>query len=310
MLPASDSVVLVATSPGDLSADRVILALERRGARHARIDPALVPATFGYQPGVPQPQGRLGDVPVSSVGAVYWRRPTRYRLQRADAQRLADWSRREHDAGLRAALWDLPATWVNHPRDNAAATKPAQITTAARLGLDVPETLITNDPEQAREFVSRFECVTKTFTGAPAPDPGEASADIVFTVPVAAGEIDESVALTAHMFQQRVHAVRDLRVTVVGDKVFAAWAPTATLDWRTEKPRWSRSAAVALPDGVVEGALAMCRAFGLVYGALDFAVDRDGRCWFYELNPNGQFGFIEQATDLPIAATIAQCLAP
>jgi len=308
MAPGSDRVVVVATSPGDLSADRVVLALERHPVTVLRVDPAQTPAAFHYRPGQVAPAGALGGVPVDAVTAVYWRRPTRYRLDHPDP-RLAAWSRREHDAGLRAALWSLPVTWVNHPRNNAATTKPDQITAAARLGLAVPETLITDDPEQAREFVSRFECITKTFTGSPAPEPGDVGADIVFTQPVSADEIDDSVAVTAHMFQQRIAAVHDLRVTVVGGDVFAAQAKTTALDWRTERPEWEPVATELLPGGIAEASVTMCADFGLMYGALDFARDDKGRCWFYELNPNGQFGFVTQRTGLPIAEAIAARLA-
>ena len=46
---------------------------------------------------------------------------------------------------------------------------------------------------------------------------------------------------------------------------------------------------------------------GLRFGAFDFLVCPDG--WvFLEVNPNGQWAWIETATGLPIASTIADAL--
>jgi glutathione synthase/RimK-type ligase-like ATP-grasp enzyme len=49
-------------------------------------------------------------------------------------------------------------------------------------------------------------------------------------------------------------------------------------------------------------------ALGLRFGALDFLLTPDDEWVFLEINPNGQWAFIEQATGLPIAAAIADAL--
>lgn len=301
---ADRDTVLVATGPEDVTADLVILALHERGVPVARVDPAVARASFTI--GTAGWSGCLRDTPLEKVRSVYWRRPTRFHLDH-HSQVIADWSRREHNEGIRAVLWDLPAVWVNHPRDNAAATKPAQLACAAAFGLDVPETLITNDPDAAREFTSRFPCVTKTFAGAPQLRPGDTIAYSIQTLPVTPQEIDGSVSATAHLFQRRVQAAHDVRITVVADQVFAASADTVRLDWRVDTT--SNWRAVELPARIVLAVRHLTARFGLRYAALDFAVDHDGRWWFYELNPNGQFGFIQQATGQPIAEAIADVLA-
>lgn len=48
----------------------------------------------------------------------------------------------------------------------------------------------------------------------------------------------------------------------------------------------------------------------LMYGALDFVIDKDTSRWvFLEINAGGQFGFIEDATDAPLTAQLADLLA-
>jgi len=47
---------------------------------------------------------------------------------------------------------------------------------------------------------------------------------------------------------------------------------------------------------------------GLVYGAIDLRLTPDGRYVFLEINPAGQFLYIEKATGQPITAALAQTL--
>jgi hypothetical protein len=49
----------------------------------------------------------------------------------------------------------------NHPARAAAASKPVQLSTAARRGLTVPDTLITNEPSAVRRFAEKGATVTK-----------------------------------------------------------------------------------------------------------------------------------------------------
>jgi glutathione synthase/RimK-type ligase-like ATP-grasp enzyme len=59
---------------------------------------------------------------------------------------------------------------------------------------------------------------------------------------------------------------------------------------------------------VAEAVDRLMRALRLRFGALDLIVAPDDEHWFLEVNPNGQWGWIEDATGLPIAASIADAL--
>ena len=53
---------------------------------------------------------------------------------------------------------------------------------------------------------------------------------------------------------------------------------------------------------------AYLHAFGLTYGAFDFALAPDGRWWFLECNPAGQWAFVDEDTTRAIANALADTL--
>ena len=82
------------------------------------------------------------------------------------AEAVTDRTQRRFAVSEATTAWQglyhsLDAFWVNDPvRDAAAHHKPWQLAVAQNVGLTIPETLMTNDPEQAREFWHRHEgCV-------------------------------------------------------------------------------------------------------------------------------------------------------
>lgn len=113
------------------------------------------------------------------------------------------------------------------------------------------------------------------------------------------------------IFQEYVEAVYDLRVTVVGERVFAAAIHSQEtaypVDFRMDMAN-ARVEAVDLPEEVSDELLALMARMGLVYGAIDLRLRPDGEYVFLEINPAGQFLFIEQETGQPIAAAIAEAL--
>lgn len=73
----------------------------------------------------------------------------------------------------------------------------------------------------------------------------------------------------------------------------------------TEQVNWCEEQA---PAAVAHGVRQLMCSLELAFGALDFEVDDAGSWWFYEINPNGQWLWIEQQTGLPISAALAELL--
>ncbi|MER0240715.1 ATP-grasp ribosomal peptide maturase [Streptomyces sp. HSW2009] len=312
---ADQRPVLVATEADDCTADMVITELNRREVPVVRVNPAdmgpglTVSARFGSCPAPVAGHIRTSSrsVDLTRIRSVYWRRPTWPTFEHLgpDDARYAVAQTRY---GLGGILYALDAAlWVNHPQRNAAADyKPAQLALAHRLGLAVPPTLVTNDPDAARAFVTRYDHVIyKTLRWTPyqrAGVPLTGWADLV-----TAAELDESVAVVPHLFQAAIDKVADLRVLIVGRQIFAVRIESGMLDWRKDYSALVYRV-VELPDRVAKALLAYLDHFGLVSGSFDLAVGRDGRLWWLELNPNGQWGWLEEPTGLPMSAAFAHLL--
>ncbi|MGW2686122.1 ATP-grasp ribosomal peptide maturase [Streptomyces sp. NPDC001414] len=314
------SVVLVLTSLEDVTADRVIEALSERGAAVVRVDPADVgpDLVFGFRLG--QRSGAMWGGPlrtasrvvdVEAVTAVYCRRPTPYTARFRELPRQSrEFAVAEARHGLGGVLHGLRgALYVNHPSAVARADfKPAQLQRFAALGLRIPATLVTNDVEEARKFAAEHERVVyKSFRGLPAGEDGHAGA--IWAQRVEPAALDDSLVVTAHLFQAEIPKTGDARVTVVGRRVFAQriTAPDGALDWR--RGDWSRlvHTPLVVPESVRTALHGYLASFGLVFGCFDFALTGDGTApedwWAIECNPNGQWGW------LPDAQAIAEAFA-
>lgn len=310
--------VLVLTSRDDVTADDVVLALTVRDVPVARVDPAEFPATLSLSVTC-EGDGWTGTVVtehrefrLEDVRSVYYRRPRAPVPSPGLAGAEREWATREAVAGLYGVFGALPCLYVNHPaRNMSAAAKPRQLALATRCGLTVPRTLVTNDPGEARYHASRVgPLVCKPIVGGLVVEDGEPK--VAYASVVHAVEIDDSVRATAHLFQEWVDKRHDVRLTVVGEQMFAAeihaTSDAARVDWRTDYTALEYRV-TAVPAGVADGVRRLMRRLGLAFAALDFAVRADGRWVMLEVNPNGQWGWIEGHTGLPIAAAVADLLA-
>jgi glutathione synthase/RimK-type ligase-like ATP-grasp enzyme len=199
--------------------------------------------------------------------------------------------------------------WINRPaRDAAASHKPFQLALAQRIGLEIPQTLMTSDPEEARTFW--HECdgdvIYKQFIALP-----EAWSETRKLGEAETKLPDAAIRVAPVIFQRRVAAVADLRVTIIGDAVFAAAVDVRDLEYDVDVRLNlnARHVVHTLPDEVANKLRELMRRLDLVYGAIDLRLTEDGRYVFLEINPAGQFLFVEQATGQPITAALAARLA-
>ena len=221
----------------------------------------------------------------------------------------------ETEAGraLAALLTIGSVLWINNPeRMRRANSKPAQLYAAQRIGFDIPATVITNDPDEVRAFAanSREKIIYKTLSQSLDLDPGEA----LFTALVTEKEIAnlELIRSSPGIFQERVAKAYEVRSTVVGKRIFSARIESQAhaetrLDWR-QLPFEVDDRPIDLPHDVEEKIHAFMAAFGLVYGAFDFIATPEGRHVFLEVNPSGQYMWVESKTGLKITAALVEAL--
>ncbi|WP_436786236.1 ATP-grasp ribosomal peptide maturase [Yinghuangia sp. YIM S10712] len=308
--------VLVATEADDQTADMVIDELNRRGVPVVRFNPSdiggdlAISASFGSCPTTAPRQvlrtpSRTADL--DTARSLYWRRPTWPafdHFEEADARFAAAQVRH----GLGGTLYALPnCRYVNHPlRNFEAEHKPLQLAVARCLGLTVPPTLVSNDLDEVQRFIATHRNVVyKALRWTPYQQ--GATGFTTWTEPVTAAELDESVTVVPHLFQARVDKIADVRALVIGTRVFAVRIDSGLLDWRRDYSALAYRV-VNLPHQVDAALLAYLRHFGLSSGSFDLAVDRDGGYHWLELNPNGQWGWLEDETGLPLAASFADLL--
>ncbi|HEX8907645.1 MAG TPA: alpha-L-glutamate ligase [Anaeromyxobacteraceae bacterium] len=304
--------VLVVAPAADTHARAVLAELRRRRVRVVCVDTARFPERAALALGLESDARwrgtlRSGDaLHPDEVRAVWWRRPEPYRLHPSLRGRRRDGAFCAADDALGAFWSAIDAPWVNDPaRGDAAEHKPRQLALAARLGLAVPRSLVTNDPAAARAFVGARpdgETIHKNVTSAPALQrhtalarPGDRA-------------LFASVRHLPLMFQERVPGV-DLRVTVVGDDLFAAEIDGGAdpIDVRAVLPR-ARMRAVRLPPRVASQLHRFVRALGLVYAAIDLRRRPDGEHVFLEVNPSGEWRYVERRTGQPITSAVASIL--
>lgn len=312
-------MILAVTHAGDAHAPLVLSALGRLGARVAALDLADLPRagrlSLAYGAAGRLRELRLDGQPpirLDEVTAVWWRRPRPFAaaagLRPGDAA-FATRQAGEAVMGLLASLGEAGVRMVNDPwRDEVASLKTHQLAAAGRAGLSVPPTLVTSDPEAARAFLDacgRDGAIHKALH--PAGTDGHPTRRV--------GPADlarlGALRLAPVILQAFVPGV-DVRVTAVGDELFAAEIDArATASLADFRPVLAdcRVAPCALDDRDAAAIRALLQDLGLAYAALDLRRRDDGSLAFLEVNPGGQWYFVEQRTGQPITAALASLLA-
>ena len=318
--------ILIVTHTRDNESIRLVTgALEARGERAYRFDTDLYPTEIrlslaeeeGAGPGWIDGPG--GPLDLAEVTAIWYRRNSIGAGIPADLDpQLRAPSIEESRRmvfGMIAALEVFTIDPIEAIR--RAEHKPLQLRLARRLGLDVPRTLSTNDPEAVRAFARGVPggLVAKMMASFAVYRDGVEH--VVFTNPIGEAELAdlEGLDLCPMTFQERIEKALELRVTVVGRQVFAASIDSqasdrARHDWRRD------GAALAtewrpyeLPAEVAARTLALMERLGLTYGACDFIVTPEGRHVFLEVNPSGEFMWLVTHAGLPIDQALAETLA-
>jgi ATP-grasp ribosomal peptide maturase len=309
--------VLVFTQWFDPTADHVIEELNRREASVCRLDAADFPQQLTVSATLagdrwtgllrtPDRRLRLED-----ISGIYYRRPTPFAFPEGMSGSERRWAHAEARLGFGGLLSCVPG-WLNNPACIARAEfKPAQLLAAKHAGLCVPETIITSDPAEARKFADTVGNVLyKPFSSNGISEAGKRR--MLYATLIAGEELsDPSIRLTTHLFQEWIEHDYAVRLTVVGGQFYAAsihaQSQAAVVDWRSDYGALSYEI-VETPQHVRSGVRKLMSNLGLHFGALDFLVTPEGSWVFLEINPNGQWAWIEDETGLPIAAAIADAL--
>lgn len=318
-------MILVVTCKQDSHADAVIQAFSTRGVMVFRLNTEAFLTDYRVNLGVDTDgswKGMIEDhtgrrLDFRQVKVAWLRKPSHeFELTSPATPEVREFIKNESVALLQS-LYSLPGIqWVNDPFiANKAKVKFQQLALAKSCGLKVPRTIITTDSEDAQTFFA--SCGHRVLAKA------------VYTNNVTLNGrhqgmssrlVDEEsfqryqpqIEMAPVQLQEYVEKEFELRVTVMGSKVFAVKIDSQVneetrVDWRVNTAINPHSA-FCLPASIEDACVQLLRNQQLAYGAIDFIVTPNGEYVFLENNPFGQYLWLEQETGLPLTEEMCNLL--
>lgn len=305
-------MLLVVTNKADLACDYLIIRLNERRIPFARLNTEDIGSWYNVDVSITNdsesfriefPNGPT--LTQERIRAVYFRQPVAPNPPNGIVPSDREFARAEMTEVLRS-LWRLIEynKWLNHPRRLwAASNKIEQLAVAVGLGLRVPESLVTCSAISAKAFF----CHHNGHVVCKAVKHGFTHHDNTVTMATTQRISEEffehfdDYAVVPMIYQREIHKVFDIRVIVIQENVFATAIHSqdhgeTEVDWRV----WDafdfdlRHEAIALPYSIANGCRRITQHYGLNYSAIDLAYGRDGKYYFFEMNPNGQWAWIER----------------
>lgn len=316
--------VLILSRRLDPESDLVGLELLSRGIDHIRVNIEDIPTACRLS--FEAAASETGDFDIHAGGRTVRGADISVALLRHfGVQRVSfpgpEFSRRfayeQWDSLFRALTRRLTCDWINGYAETVGAMdRVRQLSVARRLGFNVPATIITNDPERARRFyhAQGGNIVLKAVH--------HHSVDIggtrysMYTRRIGQEDLAllEDLIWAPCLLQERIAKSKELRVTVIGPQVFCVEIDTqsaaaAVEDIHRGPLHELRKKPVSLPADIRNDCCRFIGALGLRYGAIDLIVDKQDRLVFLEVNPTGDWCWLEPQTELPITAAMADYIA-
>ena len=308
--------VLIISNSEDIHADLMLSTLYSKGGQAFRIDLDKFPRDYQitqvflrnswHSEIIHIPSGKQLDL--SQVGAIWLRKPGEFSFRSMDLtiQEQA-YARMESEQALFGLLYGLDCYWVSHPKYlRAAMWKGEQLQRATQMGFSIPASIVSNSPEKVREFKENihgemiFKAMSSPHLAANEIDEEHCIAEGLATTIVTDDVMEtlDSVSELPCHFQQYIPKQYELRITVIGEQLFAAKIHTQD-DVRTQVDSRDMSAeilyeATTLPEHIRLACLDFVKSYQLNYSALDMIVTPENEYVFLENNPNGQFLYVEQ----------------
>ncbi len=321
----SQEVILILSGSEDAHANWVEDKLRQRQVEFLRFTPAQFPQkatiSLSYLPsGQAQYCLKVGKtiIDLHKVKAIWNRRPESPIPHPEFSDEPTRQFLSEECAGfIQDALSALECLWFPAPSNTLqkAKLKGLQLKVAAEIGFDIPPTLITNSAEDFIEFYNQNKGQIISKVAGPNQLRNLRDDFGRYTELVTFRDLTYAHALQycPIIFQAYVPKLVELRITVVGKDVFAAEIHSqksnhARHDWRRHDFSTTQYWPHELPHEVAEKCVSLTEKLGLSYGAIDMILTPEKKYVFVEINPNGQYLWIEEMTGLPISDAICDFL--
>lgn len=244
-------------------------------------------------------------VQISAFDVIWWRRPI---ATQVTTRTLTQIERKLVDEQCRSAFWgaltaEFKGKWISDPEATSrASNKILQLAVARSAGFRVPKTLISQSKEEVISFYEdcASRVIVKPLVGIKSPmlltrklsDPRQFA--------------EEAFSACPAIYQELISGHRHLRLNLFGDRSFAAIIESEELDWR---PNLDGSIYnFETPQSILDRARLVMRSLGLEMGVFDLKETPQGEWVWLEVNPQGQFLFLEPLAKIPLAEHFADFL--
>lgn len=315
-------MILIVTNREDYTADFAILEMQRRGIPYTRFNTEDFPqsvkvtARFGKSGIEGYFSTPKANVHFDEIESVWFRRPVLpVPASEIEHPPAREFSMIESVACIEALWRTLDCFWVSKPdRIRAAESKLLQLTVASELGFSIPRTLVTCEPSEARAFFESTDKLVYKPLRQGRIKHGDKTT-LIFTSVVTdshAAQFDR-VKYTPCLFQEYVPKRVEIRITVFGARVFATEIHSqaderGVDDWRRSEPFTLPYRTHALPTEVEGTCVRLLERLDLGFGAIDMILTPKGEYVFLEINPNGQWAWIEQRTGVALSRSLVDLL--
>ncbi|MEH2459872.1 MvdD family ATP-grasp ribosomal peptide maturase [Nostoc sp.] len=318
------TVLIITHSEDNESIPLVIQAIEAEGGKTFRFDTDRFPTEVQldvHYGAIEQVILSADDqkLDLSEVSAVWYRRiAIGSRIPTTMDKQMRQASIQESRVTIQGMIASIQGFHLDPlPNIRRAENKQLQLQVARKIGLDTPRTLTTNNPQAVKQFAQ--ECkqgmITKMLSSFAIYDQ-QGREKVVFTNLISSEDLDnlDGLRFCPMTFQEKIPKALELRTIIVGRRVLTAAVDSQALDkarydWRKQGiallDAWQL---YTLPQDVEDKLLKLMAEFGLNYGAIDIILTPDGRHIFLEVNPVGEFFWLERTPGLPISQAIAQVL--
>jgi hypothetical protein len=303
-------VILIVTHKEDYTADFIVNILNHRNIEYLRFntDSVGVEHQISF---LTNDETKIAIDGFSHFNAVWFRR-VKVPIVSFDSIEENDFYNKDIQSFF-GNLWTTLSTdkWLSNPDAiYKAENKILQLSVARKLGFNVPNTIISTDSKEIQTFCleNKQKIIIKPISKSRYISDGEEK--IVFTSSLKTIHIESERFISFPMiFQNEIEKEYEIRVTVVGEEVFAAKVDSqsdldAKLDWRRKRLKFEP---YNLPIDIQELSVKLVKELGLGFGAIDIIKTKEGYI-FLEINPNGQWVWIESDTGLKISDAIIQYL--
>lgn len=313
--------ILIISNKDDITSDFIVKRLKERSASFYRLNTDEIGKTVSVTFDFSKHEYFIYDeragieIDLRYVKSVYFRRPELPLISNEISQSEQHFIRSELFfclEGLYKVLGN--AFWLNRVEAiREAENKAWQLINARELGFIIPESLITNKPKDALSFYRRNngDCIIKPIKSGLVK--GVAEEAIIFTNKITLDEGNIERVKPSPIYMQRcIGKKADVRVTVVGRRIYAALIHSqdyeeSKVDWRAAGFPLAHTR-INLPEELQQKCLILSAKFKLNFAAIDFILTEEDEFIFLEINPNGQWAWVEKRLNYNISNEICNLL--